>query len=172
MPIRRPWALAPLLALLTVLALAPGARAADRKVETVFQGHLAASLSWDPVKGNPSATGVHLRVRRSGKVVYDLDYPYGTVPARDLPKGKSLRLKNVDDDSRLEVLVDTFTGGAHCCFQTDVLDYVSAKKYGRVRGHWRDAGYNLRDLDGDGRPEFVTADARFAYEFAPYAFSG
>jgi hypothetical protein len=171
MPIRRPRALVPVLALLSLLVLAPAARA-ERKVETVFQGHLSASLSWDPVKGTPNATGVHLRVRRAGKVVADYDYPYGTVPARDLPKGKSIRLKNVDDDSRPEILVDTFTGGAHCCFQTDVMDYVSAKKYRRVRGHWRDAGYNLRDLDGDGRVEFVTADARFAYEFAPYAYSG
>jgi hypothetical protein len=168
---RRRALLTVVLSLLALAVLAPVA-SAKRVVETVFQGHLSASLSYDPQKGNPSATGLHIRIRRSGKVVVDRDIPYGTVPARDLPKKKSLALKNVDGDSRPEILLDTFTGGAHCCFKTDVYDYVSAKKYRRVVINWRDAGYNLRDLDGVKPLEFVSADARFAYEFVPYAFSG
>jgi hypothetical protein len=37
---------------------------------------------------------------------------------------------------------------------------------------WGDPGYRLRDVTGDGLPEFVTADDRFAYAFGSYAESG
>jgi hypothetical protein len=36
---------------------------------------------------------------------------------------------------------------------------------------WGNAGYRLRDLNGDGRPELVTADNAFAYAFTDYADS-
>ena len=36
---------------------------------------------------------------------------------------------------------------------------------------WGDPGYELQDLDHDGRPEFVSADDRFAYRFTYYAAS-
>ena len=171
-PVRRRSVLTLVLAAVALAVLAPAA-SAKRVVETVFQGHLSASLSYDPHKGFPTATGLHIRIRRAGKVVVDRDIPYGTVPARDLAKHKSLALENIDRDAAPEVLLDTFTGGAHCCFKTDVYDWLAAKhKYRRVVTNWRDAGYNLRNVGGDRRPEFVSADARFAYEFAPYAFSG
>jgi hypothetical protein len=35
---------------------------------------------------------------------------------------------------------------------------------------WGDDFYKLKDLDGDGRPEIVTNDDRFAYTFTAYAF--
>jgi hypothetical protein len=70
------------------------------------------------------------------------------------------------------VLLDLFTGGAHCCLLTQVFAF-DGSTYRKVTEHdWADAGYRLTDIDGDGTPEFKSADARFAYRFAAFAFSG
>jgi hypothetical protein len=69
-----------------------------------------------------------------------------------------------------EALLDLYTGGAHCCFLTDVL--VTGGPGTRIiKELWGDPGYSLADLDHDGVSEFVTADDRFAYAFTDYADS-
>jgi hypothetical protein len=71
------------------------------------------------------------------------------------------------------VLLDLYSGGAHCCFSSRIYRYDSAAARYRVSLHsWGDPSYRLHDVDSDGRPEFVTADDRFAYRFASFAFSG
>jgi hypothetical protein len=69
-----------------------------------------------------------------------------------------------------EALLDLFTGGAHCCFLTDVL-VTGASGTRMIKELWGDPGYRLSDLDHDGVSEFVTADDRFAYTFTDYADS-
>ena len=68
------------------------------------------------------------------------------------------------------VVLETFTGGAHCCTQIDILDPVG--------GGWTpvDAGAHdgsfsigLHDLDGDGAPDIRLGDEAFLYSFACYA---
>ena len=44
--------------------------------------------------------------------------------------------------------------------------------YRRTKGAWYDYGYNLADLDKDGKLEFRAADFRFAGTFTAYAASG
>jgi hypothetical protein len=71
-----------------------------------------------------------------------------------------------------DVLVDLYTGGAHCCYYTTVFRYSSFRgRYVRTTHDWGDPGYWLEDLDGDGLPEFMSADDRFAYAFTSYASS-
>jgi hypothetical protein len=72
-----------------------------------------------------------------------------------------------------EVVVSFYSGGAHCCSDTNV---VTAKPDGSgwdiVKVGEFDGGPMLAtDLDGDGRYEFATRDNAFLYAFACYACS-
>lgn len=75
-------------------------------------------------------------------------------------------------DTASQVLVSTFTGGAHCC---SVLSMHESRD-----GQWRIADLGSwdgdrpampRDLDGDGVKEFQFVDQAFLYAFASYAES-
>ena len=81
-----------------------------------------------------------------------------------------LNVVDLDGDGEPEVLVDLFTGGAHCCFFTVIFRW-DGHGYRSSVAFWGDPGYSRRDLDGDGRPELLTADDRFAYAFTAFAFS-
>ena len=86
--------------------------------------------------------------------------------------GGAVRVRDLDRDGEPEVLVDLYSGGAHCCFYTDVYRYVArSRTYRPTVGYWGDLSPRLADLGGDGRPEFRTGDDRFAYVFGSFAAS-
>ena len=72
-----------------------------------------------------------------------------------------------------QVFVVDFTGSAHCCYHARVLELVP--------GGWRVAdvgafegdpsGAFPKDIDGDGVPDIVVTDDRFAYAFTDFAES-
>ena len=170
----RPWtspARIALLAAVALLLLAPVA-SAKRVVETVYSGPVSATLSYDrPARGGDH--GMHLRIRRHNKIVVGRDLGDDLArPARNLERGRSIALRNLDGDGSLEVVVSTFTGGARCCVEADVFDYAGDRRYRRVRRDFGDAGFRLRDVDSAGRPEFVSADTRFSGEIVAAAFHG
>ncbi len=83
-----------------------------------------------------------------------------------------IAVRDLDADDEPEVVFDTYTGGAHCCLQSRIFRYRPAtRSYAGTFHSWADVGYRLRSVDGDSRPEFVSADARFAYAFTAFAAS-
>jgi hypothetical protein len=82
----------------------------------------------------------------------------------------SLRVVDLDGDGEPEVVVDLYTGGAHCCFISEVLRWTGAG-YAATTRNWADSGYTLEVGAGGAAATFVTADARFAYAFASFADS-
>jgi hypothetical protein len=71
------------------------------------------------------------------------------------------------------VMLQSFSGGAHCCIETSLVIPMG----GRLRvvdlGSW-DGDYDdepVRDLNHDGRLDFLFADNSFLYAFTPYAGS-
>ena len=77
---------------------------------------------------------------------------------------------DLDADGEPEVLVDAYTGGAHCCALTEILRF-DGTAYTTSEASWGNIGYELKDLDADGRPDFVTADDAFSYSFSSFAGS-
>lgn len=70
------------------------------------------------------------------------------------------------------VIVQDWSGGAHCCFDYYVLHVhgVTVRREGMIRGG--DCELKVADLDNDGSPELIGCDARFAYAFdLPFADS-
>lgn len=83
-----------------------------------------------------------------------------------------LGLENLDRDDIPEVVVSTFTGGAHCCTITTLYSWQGDRLH-RTRTYPLDAsgGGTFEDLNGDGYSEFISADTRFLYSFSSYAGS-
>lgn len=84
-----------------------------------------------------------------------------------------LRVADLDGDGEPEVVYSAYTGGAHCCSVAQVYRFdAAANGYSTSAHNFGDPGFRLKDLDGDGRPEWLTRDDAFAYRFTAYAFSG
>jgi len=111
---------------------------------------------------------LHLRVILDGKAVFD----QGLCSANDcgIATHHTLSVRNVWGDSVPEVLLDTYSGGAHCCFGTYVVFLDGARAGRSVFQLWGDPGYRLETHAG--KTAFVSADDRFAYEFTSFAGSG
>lgn len=86
-----------------------------------------------------------------------------------LPKA---RVRDLDADGEPEVWVDTYTGGAHCCFETRFFRWAQAlETYVRAFHSWGNVNYRAKNLDGRRHVELVTFDDRFAYVFSAFADS-
>ncbi len=165
--------IAPLIAVLALLAIAAPAAALPAGSKTVTSGTLSATLSWQAGQADDTIEGSspRLRIDRAGVTVLDADLTrqcqlcIGVYGPED-----ALKIRDLDADGEPEVLVDMFSGGAHCC-ATTLIWYLKDGAYTRKVASWGNPGYRLRDLDKDGRPELYSADDRFNYTFTAYAFS-
>jgi hypothetical protein len=153
---------------------APSAAVADE--QTAVLGSVRATFSFER-QGESKYRDLRLTVSRAGAVLFDRPvalpkcsepycFPVGIHRGR-----KAVRVRDLEDDGEPEVLLDMFSGGAHCCAVTWALRFNGRGYTARARD-WRDAGYRFADVDGDGTLEMRSADARFAYEFASFADSG
>lgn len=159
----------------TLVAAAPAAAAPARHVvETAVSGTVEAAFSYD--YADYRFTHPHLTISRGGAVLADKDLKpltrYGEVDPARYPQ-QSVAIRNLDSGPEPEVVLDLYWGGAHCCWYTQVYRYGSATSSYSASTHvWGNVDYRSADLDGDGLPEFVSADDRFAYEFTSFAGSG
>ena len=163
-------ALAAAAALFAVLA-----PAASATVETATSGQVQAQLSYTK-NGDFDYNNVRIKITRGGTTVLDEAVPGPCQDCQPMPAGhaetSSLTLKDLDKDGEPEAIVDLFTGGAHCCLDSVIYGYnAGSNTYGHLLQDWRDPGYTLTDLNHDGRPEFRSSDALFAYRFSAYVFS-
>jgi hypothetical protein len=122
-----------------------------------------------------------LRIFRNRAKVYDAPLPCAAgpgscqyeSPANYYSQHRSVRVVSVDSDREPEVLVDLFTGGAHCCEATYLYDYrPRTGHYARFARNWGDPGYHLAFRGVHHPPVFVTGDDRFAYAFTAFVYSG
>lgn len=140
------------------------------------QGTVKAELSYEKVlnDGLPQTKNVRLRILRDGRSTFD---QAPTIDEYDRPliefdDNLGFIVRDLDGDKEPEVIADMFTGGAHCCRYSLIYEYDrDRKQYVESRANWGNLGYQLRDLDRDGKLEFYSADDRFAYTFTSYAAS-
>jgi subtilisin-like proprotein convertase family protein len=145
-------------------------------LETARSRSTLAQLSYIFRQDSYSLAYVRLTVFRAGVVRLDTLITNSCRYCVALPSGAysgrgSLRVRDFDRDGEPEVLVDLYTGGAHCCFYSLIYRYAGGR-YVRLNHFWGDPGYRLADLNRDGKPEFWSADDRFAYAFSCFACSG
>ncbi len=77
--------------------------------------------------------------------------------------------RDVNGDHVPDVVVQSFSGGMHCCAQATVLELgPTLLQLGTIDG--ADGDIVFDDLDGDGVPEVKIGDFRFAY-WREYTFA-
>jgi hypothetical protein len=116
---------------------------------------------------------VRLRIVRLGRVRLDAEVP--RLGCAGCPGWRVVGrpvVRDLDGDGEPEVLVDVYTGGAHCCTHSLLYRWrPQGRRYERSTAAWGNQGYRLADLDADGRPELSSRDDRFAARFTAYAAS-
>lgn len=140
--------------------------------ETLKAGRDQVKATATFTERNFQFTKVRLKVvRGAGKTV--VDSPVEKLSCRDCGTFRPTGLEVRDlDGGEPEVILEMYSGGAHCCSVTLILRYDPAAKTYRGRlEYWGNYGYRLADLDRDGLPEFSAADERFVYTYTAYAFS-
>jgi len=156
------------------------------RTETQTSGTVTATLTYTLKRFN-QATDVRLAVTRGGvpatlpedgDVGAGCRFCRGAAPIGGLSEGEggepvsSLTLADLTGDGDPEILVDLFTGGAHCCSVSVIYGWDPAlNAYRRLNQLWGDPGYSLADLPGGAGQELVTFDDRFAYAFCAYVCS-
>jgi hypothetical protein len=154
---------------------APAARAeVPGGTVTKAAGSVSATLSWQ--SGEFAATSPRLQISRGGTVVSDLDVSdecKECLLVADSGGFSILHVADLDGDGEPEVLFDTNSGGAHCCTTTRIYGFTAATgTYRRTASqYWGNSGYDVKDLDRDGRAELSGGEDAFAYAFSSYSAS-
>lgn len=103
--------------------------------------------------------------------------PGGVLGKVTLPKVASsysrprITLADVNADGVVDAIVDTFSGGAHCCSSSSIALSVGAGWAKPITQSWGNYGYELKELGGAPGVEFASYDDAFAYAFSSYAAS-
>lgn len=83
----------------------------------------------------------------------------------------SVDLNDLDSDGIPEVVLQAFTGGAHCCMAITTYIWQEDQFQPIYFGYLDGGGGRFEDLNGDGLTEFITLDNAFFYTFSSYAGS-
>jgi hypothetical protein len=158
------------IALVAALLMAVLAGPASAKTETDTAGVVKGSFSYTK-KGPTEYTNFRLDIERNGALLlrttlpkYKGFWPGGFV---DQP---SLSVEDLNGDGEPEVLLNLYSGGAHCCVSAVVYRYLaSSNSYKPLVNDFGDAGFKLRNLDKKGVTEFLSADPVFSGAFTSYA---
>jgi hypothetical protein len=125
-----------------------------------------------------SSKDLHLAIRVDGTVRYDESVVASLCATTCSPdiyaSGQPVvHVVNLGPGNHRDVVLDLFSGGAHCCTIELVFAYdEKAKVFRKYQRDFGDPSARLVDLAPDGRYEFVSADDTFAYRFTDYAASG
>lgn len=76
--------------------------------------------------------------------------------------------KDITGEGNPDVVIDSYTGGAHCCFITTVYD-LGSTLLKVLETRESNCGGKFEDLDGDRTLEFITCDDSFVYQYCCYA---
>lgn len=161
------------------LALLPAtALAAAPVTETASSGVVSATFTHTDA-GDQQFKDLKITVTRGGVQAYSgmpkvkgCEQPYCAPDTVDGGARQALSVVDVTGDGEPEVIVNMYSGGAHCCEIAVVLQWTG-NTYKVLQHNFADPGYTLVPAaDGTGPAAFVTADARFGYEYTAYAFSG
>lgn len=82
-----------------------------------------------------------------------------------------VNLRDLDADGVPEVVLNTYTGGAHCCNIHTIYSWRGNEILRTITYPLDGGGGHFEDLDGDGTQEFITFDNAFLYAFSSYAGS-
>jgi hypothetical protein len=135
-------------------------------------GKVVAQLTYQATPNLAVNPHLRLSITRKGRRLYD-----APVSARacgtfcDLAYGRAVEVLDLLPGGEPNVLVNLYTGGAHCCSVSEIFTYDAATRRYRILTHnFGDPGFRLAHFGPT--TVFMTDDDRFAYAFTDYAGSG
>ncbi len=150
--------------------------AAAAVTQTAHAGNVTASFSF---KGSyPNYKDEVVTIAQGGTILYDqkvVSTLCGTycAPASTSAKQPSIHVLDLEDNGQQDVVLDLYSGGAHCCFIEQIFYFHPyTMSYSVAQRDFGDPGEQIVDLGDNGHFEFLTADDWFAYAFTDYADSG
>ncbi len=163
-----------------LLALTPAAASAGTSVGTIHtvtasEGTVTAQLRYEEPPASQAPAGLQLTIERGGAQLYQAPVSSPRCsPCRLEELGTHpLLVRDLEGHGEPSVILELNSGGAHCCTIVQVLSLdPGTTTYRAAERDFGDPAALVRDLAGDGALEFETADDRFAYVFAPFAYSG
>jgi virginiamycin B lyase len=138
---------------------------------TRASGTTRATLTYrryDRFKNDDLFVEPRLSISRAGRELFT-----GVVPSLHFPSGPPLgaegdtgrfAVRDLDHDGEPEAMLELDSQGTHCCVWSRVYRYVASRNGYVATDHvWGDyaATPRVRDLDHNGRVEFVSRDDRF-----------
>ena len=131
-------------------------------------GPFSLSSTRLPPSGDDNGTAVlHVSDTQGHKSDIKIEIAYDDVYA-------TLGVGSIDPDSPgPQLLVTSYTGGAHCCVHIQILDLVDGQLRALDIGTFDGEVVSAfpTDIDGDGITDLQRWDGRFAYAFGCYACS-
>ena len=120
---------------------------------------------------------LRLTITRDGASAYDAEIASPNCAPCELEELADSRspvsVADLEGTGQPDVIVDLYTGGAHCCTILQIYSFdPGTMTYRPLEHDFGDPGARIADVAGDGHLELESADDRFAYEFTPYAYSG
>jgi hypothetical protein len=150
-----------------------GAAPALAGSKTAKLGTVSATLTYKKVKGYAEYKDTHLTIANSGATVYNEPVKAllcGTL-CGPLTYDKPLEVLNLDGSAAPDVLVQLYSGGAHCCQIDQVFAYdPGTQTYSMGQYDFGNFGAGL--ITNGGVQLFRSANNAFAYAFTDFAASG
>lgn len=156
-----------------VLVFAPAAWA---RSETASSGGVSATFTFQGTA--PNYKDERLEISSAGTTVYNEPVVSSfcltsCAPGSEGGSRSSVHVLDLEPGGQPDVVLDLFSGGAHCCSIEQIFSFNPATTtYVRTQRNFGDPGARISDLGHNGRLEFLTADDSFAYEFTDFAASG
>jgi hypothetical protein len=166
-------ALAAPAAVVLALSLAPAATA---RTQAAQWGGVSASFSYHGKY--PQYSRETITIARDGKTVYHAPVNAPLCGGACAPSGSpghppSLGIVDLQQPGSHDVVLQLYSGGAHCCSIDEVYWFDQSANTYRANGwNFGDPGAVMVDLGHNRHDEFRTADDTFAYAFTDYAASG
>lgn len=151
--------------------------ASNTKIQTVEAGNVRAEFSYEPQDPNSTGTGSNLRLKlvRAGQTLLDKPVLLSARGLADSPDGSDervsegrllgLEVRDIDGDREPEVITDLFStkSGNNCCAYSFIYRYDPGdNRYSHIEQSWANVGYEVKDVESDGIPEFDSLDSRFS----------
>ncbi|MBD1916530.1 MULTISPECIES: hypothetical protein [Cyanophyceae] len=131
----------------------------------IAQGPIRVVASYTPLDYEAEEIGNNLTIQ----LFYNDELKLSTTDTAAMFAG--IELMDLDSDGTAEVVVQTYTGGAHCCLATTTYTWQDQQFNPVYFGYLDGGGGDFKDLNDDGLMEFVTFDNAFLYSFSSYAGS-
>lgn len=143
---------------------------------TTTSGDVSATFTYSGTF--PQSRDARLTITRAGKVMDDATVSskwcgHQCWPDSLSPGHSVLHVVRLSQHGPLDVVLDLYSGGAHCCTVEQVFSLdASSGRFEKFEYNFGDPGTKLVPLGKGGIDLFLSADDSFAYAFTDYAASG